>query len=199
MKLSDSNQPSKALIYYFLLGAVEGLFVFIALMLIPPDPKNAWLLGYSRSRLLMAGGIFVGFLVFMGLYVKSVRNNVWLGKVSAKIKILVAELGWFLLFVWGLFILVYFFPYAYYLTKPPLHLVIERMMPLVFWVFLLCIQTLILLFVLGRNMIVDVKQEKFALEVKPIKYAAFFGIAALLLMVMERFIFPGKLVDTFLL
>jgi len=170
--------------YYFILAAMEGIFVFIVLMLIPPDPKNAWLFGYSKSRLLMAGGIFVVVLFFLGLSVKALRSKEWLRKVAFRIKIWVAELGWFLPFIWGLFILIFFAPYAYLLGRPGLHLVIERMLPVIVWGFLLNIQALILILVFRKdagNSRVWTKQEEFILEIKPLKGAVVFGIVTILL------------------
>jgi len=45
----------------------EALGTFIFLLFIPSDPKNAFLLGLSRTRLLMAGGLGVILLVFFGV------------------------------------------------------------------------------------------------------------------------------------
>lgn len=54
----------KTLRYYFYAGFVEGLLAFVILLLIPSDPKNAWLFGLSKSRLAMAAGILAVALVF---------------------------------------------------------------------------------------------------------------------------------------
>ncbi|MEJ2262775.1 MAG: glycosyltransferase family 39 protein [Anaerolineales bacterium] len=63
---------------FWLAISIESLLALTILLLIPPDPKNAFLLGYSLPRLIMALGI-----VMMGIFsfciTMSLRNNVYLG------------------------------------------------------------------------------------------------------------------------
>ena len=59
------------------MGALEGMIALVVTLLIPPDPKNAWLLGYSKNRLLLVGGIFVAMTLFWGLSLKAWRDDAW--------------------------------------------------------------------------------------------------------------------------
>jgi hypothetical protein len=43
--------------FFWLMTTIESLAALAFLLLIPPDPKNAWLLGYSLPRIAMAIGI----------------------------------------------------------------------------------------------------------------------------------------------
>lgn len=54
---------------YFLLGAIEAIGMVVALLLIPADPKNAWILGYSKARIAMMtiGGILIACFVYLGV------------------------------------------------------------------------------------------------------------------------------------
>ncbi|MCJ7702971.1 MAG: hypothetical protein MUO62_15415, partial [Anaerolineales bacterium] len=53
--------------YFWVSGVCEALGSLIFLLFIPSDPKNAFLLGLSKTRLLMAGGLGVILLVFLGV------------------------------------------------------------------------------------------------------------------------------------
>jgi hypothetical protein len=59
--------------YYFRSGVVEGLLALAFLLLIPSDPKNSWLLGYSKSRLLLTVPLILliaFFLLLSNFYAK---------------------------------------------------------------------------------------------------------------------------------
>jgi hypothetical protein len=63
---------------FWLATSIESLLALTFLLLIPPDPKNAFLLGYSLPRLIMALGIvMIG--IFSLCITMSLRNNVYLG------------------------------------------------------------------------------------------------------------------------
>src|SRR3990172_7753669 len=47
-----------ALRIYLLLVSIAGFAALVALLREGSDPENAWLFGFSRTRLLMAGGVF---------------------------------------------------------------------------------------------------------------------------------------------
>ncbi len=51
----------------FWLIAVEGILCLVLLLIIPYDPKNAWILGFSPSRLLIAFGLLLAILVSLWL------------------------------------------------------------------------------------------------------------------------------------
>ena len=52
---------------FLILVCAEGVLSLISLLMIPGDPKNAWILGLSKSRLLMLIMMFlcVGFVSFL--------------------------------------------------------------------------------------------------------------------------------------
>ncbi|HNB52656.1 MAG TPA: hypothetical protein PK530_11965 [Anaerolineales bacterium] len=54
-----SNRSQKIMQYYLWSGVVEGVLALIILLLIPSDPKNAWLFGFSKFRLAMVVGILL--------------------------------------------------------------------------------------------------------------------------------------------
>jgi hypothetical protein len=66
MLKSQQNQLS----YPFLLfkwlcaaAAIESLLAFFVMLVIPADPKNTWLFGYSKTRILIIGLFLVAVLV----------------------------------------------------------------------------------------------------------------------------------------
>jgi hypothetical protein len=66
--------------FYFLLGALGGALCLASLLLIPPDPKNAWFLGYSLPRLSVVALVVLGLAALLGLSIKSWVDDRWLGK-----------------------------------------------------------------------------------------------------------------------
>jgi hypothetical protein len=63
---------------FWLATSIESLLALTFLLLIPPDPKNAFLLGYSLPRLIMVLGIVMIGISSL-LITMSLRNNVYLG------------------------------------------------------------------------------------------------------------------------
>lgn len=61
---------------FWLATSIESLLALAFLLLIPPDPKNAFLLGYSLPRLLLALGIMLTGLISLGITI-SLRNNIY--------------------------------------------------------------------------------------------------------------------------
>ena len=51
--------------YYFRSGIVEGLLALAFLLLIPTDPKNSWVLGFSKSRLLLMIPLILAIAFFL--------------------------------------------------------------------------------------------------------------------------------------
>jgi hypothetical protein len=69
-------------IVLFLLG-LQGLACLIALMLIPADPTNASLFGYSATRLVIAGALLVGTVGFGTSAVLIFKNNLMLQRARS--------------------------------------------------------------------------------------------------------------------
>lgn len=62
------------LVYLFLcLSIIAGTATFAKVLSIPPDPKNAWLFGYSKTRIVTMGGalavllVLLFFVIYLGL------------------------------------------------------------------------------------------------------------------------------------
>lgn len=70
---------------YFLFGILEGLLAFVLLMSIPADPKNAVFMGFSTRRIAMALGLLMLVLVFLGLSIKSWKDEGWLQGIIRKL------------------------------------------------------------------------------------------------------------------
>lgn len=71
--------------YYCVSGVIETLGMIIFMLSIPSDPKNAFLLGFSKTRLLMAGSLGVILLVFLGTMLatwadhdRQKKRNIWI-------------------------------------------------------------------------------------------------------------------------
>jgi hypothetical protein len=88
-----ANIPTtqKALRYYFLSGIVESIIALALLFLIPADPKNSWLFGFSKTRLGMLGVLIGVALVFLFLSARYWQNT----SLSDKINSLFEEYSWF--------------------------------------------------------------------------------------------------------
>ena len=52
---------------FFWLTALEGILCFVLLLIIPSDPKNAWMFGLSLFRLLIALGLVLAVLIVLWL------------------------------------------------------------------------------------------------------------------------------------
>ncbi len=129
------------------LSALEGVIALGMVLDIPADPKNVWLWGYSRTRIMIAASIILLIVFFFSVAIKAWRNPVW---ASSLVKALE---GW--LFATRFWLLpaalcVVFFVSGWTFLIPfqrqlPSFLGIEyyqRLFPLVSWVTLLSAQTL---------------------------------------------------------
>ncbi|HOS44874.1 MAG TPA: hypothetical protein PLQ69_00150 [Paludibacter sp.] len=72
-----NQQPDKITKITLLVSLLEGAVVAAILLLIPPDPKNAFLLGYSKSRLVLIA-ITAGGIVFWGLAMVHMKLQRWI-------------------------------------------------------------------------------------------------------------------------
>ena len=66
----DPKSQRKTVRWYFRLVLVEDLALFAALVSIPADPKNAWLLGMSPSRLAILAFVALMTLAALWLVIK---------------------------------------------------------------------------------------------------------------------------------
>jgi hypothetical protein len=103
----DTNLSSiKTLRGYFDAGLIEGGLAFIYLFLIPTDPKNAWLLGYSKTRWVLVA-VMVILTAGLGWLTYKARNESWLEKLLEHVQPYITHLRWYvpgILFSYGLVI-----------------------------------------------------------------------------------------------
>lgn len=133
---------------YFGLGAIEGLFTILYLLILPSDQKNSFMWGYSLQRLTM---VFGSLLLTTGMGYLGVvfwrnqgRGQQVLQRILSRSRlyysiILLAGVGLYIGWI-GIFLPLYRFGgYAAYF---------ERIRPLLIWLALIFIQTLIPLLML---------------------------------------------------
>jgi hypothetical protein len=139
----------------FLLSLIEGIGVLVSLLLIPSDPKNSWLLGYSQYRIVMIFVMIVFNLVVFGVLLKSLRvsNFVeaivnWISSWSEKKRnfsmILYFSLS---LIIISIFLSLQAIVIANMAIKAPL----IRVTPFLILITLLCTQTLLFVSVGTKN------------------------------------------------
>ena len=82
--------------YYALSGVVEAVLALTFLLAIPSDPKNALILGYSRTRLGMAAAMVGILLVFAGFSISAWRGYRWVVGGAKRIEKTLDNIGGFL-------------------------------------------------------------------------------------------------------
>lgn len=135
---------------YFVLIALEAIWVLVWLSLTPTDPKNAWLLGYSLHRVIMLGGDIVLlisslFLFFRTRLPKS-RFSDWIIQKSSNPEFFLVSF-FIALFLVVVCLLVFFYP----LSVSPEYL--ARLAPLSILAGAVGIQTLVLLIFLNHQLL----------------------------------------------
>lgn len=147
-KNQNSSTVNKALRYYFVTGALEGLVFLIYFLLIPPDPKNAWFLGYSKTRIVASIGLFGIICLFIGATILIWRKSSLSQYIVDKTKYYIDEYQWFIpimIIVTGGSVLG---PYIYLLAQPLQEDIIVRLSPFVYLGTTRVVQTLFVFFYL---------------------------------------------------
>jgi len=189
MKKDTANPLIK---FYFGLLLLEGLGALAFIFMIPTDPKNAWLLGYSKIRIGMGGGMLILNGVLAGLLTQAWRSEKWTQNISGSITKILTEYRWFIpnliLLVTGLI----FGPYFYLLTTPYIELLL-RLSPILLFVFVSLLQTWFLAMLLRppKPKKTDEIQSEHLIRLKPRKVALILsaGIGILLLISLDFFLF----------
>jgi len=146
---------------YLILGILEGIISLVWFFVMPSDPKNVWLLGYSGNRILFITMSFLGATVFAGLLIKSLRNPEWLNKAIGAARLFFQK-KYRKTLIWSLFLVgIFLIITALWLASkehwtiwvlPIVYTVgdyLDRSIPLLVWLLLLCVQTLSLLWLFG--------------------------------------------------
>jgi len=182
--MPDSSQ--KTLRYYLHTGVIEGLVALIILFLIPSDPKNAWVLGFSKSRLAMA----VGLLIVTGAFGWLTRTfgkkeqHLVLSNRLAKIAGNYPNFGPVMLFLYGLVIFgTYLYLILAFQPLSTLQGVLVRIFPLVFYALTRLVQAIMVWIILARRSPQENKplDNQLFIQITPSKIATLLGGIALFL------------------
>ncbi|NPV57230.1 MAG: hypothetical protein HPY76_11250, partial [Anaerolineae bacterium] len=139
------NLDRRAVIIFLPLSTLEGLLTVIAIGLINPDPKNAWLLGFSKQRLMMMAAIFAIVLAFAALLVWMIRKPLRVEAAGKKLlakRRLASVLTWLFGLAFALGLALALLP-AY--RSGALQAYFLRLRPVIIWFTLVCGQALLLL------------------------------------------------------
>jgi hypothetical protein len=153
----SNNSSQKKLSILWGTFTIETLLVIIYLLNIPVDPKNAFWMGFSTSRLLSVALLLVALILFALFTAMAFSGKYKLPIIASIVRLNIAP-GW--LFIVSIAILIVCL-FLLILTPPSLHGArIERLAPILFWLILCCSQVLIYLMVYRR--------EKLLIEMKKI-------------------------------
>ena len=132
---------------FLLISVVEGIVVAVILLFIPTDPKNAFLFGYSKSRLLMLAAVVVLLLLF-GAALVNKRLRSWVARLLDPASRFAKILPW----VGGLMLLL-----LWLTIWMPAHRFEEsaagftRLQPLLIWVELVAVQASLAAWAIGER------------------------------------------------
>jgi len=203
--------------WYCLVAALESALAFLVMLIIPGDPKNAWLLGFSRTRVLILGLLFLC-AILAGITRRAVRNNsLKFNKIIKLIHCLLSNpLSAVCLAIIPLlgtissgWIVVELFLKGGFSNASNL-----RILPVFIWLFLLSIQSLALLFWIfkSKQRVENGENEKLCVDSSQVIFVQFFVITMIAISgslvqiihfcapreLMVRFV-PQQLLDFFLI
>ena len=197
MDQTETGSPHriKVLQSFLLYGLIVSVGCLIIFIVIPADPKNIWMFGYSKTRL----GIFLGFiaasLIFLGLMFKSSRDTSRLDHTSKWIENIVNEYGWFIptwILGFGIFVLG---PNIAIIIKNPLEGFYLRIFPLVLYASLLTLG----IFVVFVIALVDKSKQRKMLDDRQVFQFTPHKVVVVLSAIFVLFLlanFAGTLIDT---
>ncbi|GAB4578831.1 MAG: hypothetical protein Fur0022_15680 [Anaerolineales bacterium] len=139
--------------YYLISGAIEGLMALTILLLIPSDPKNAWLFGFSKSRLAIAAGILLVGAVFgwLGWEFGKKEKHLAVAERWAKTAGDFSLFGPVMLVLYGAALFgAYLYLYFGFQPLTTMQGVLVRIFPVVFYAFTRLVQTIIVWVRLAR-------------------------------------------------
>ena len=157
MKKDNIQFVSMALRIYFFANALIAAICLLVLLLLPTDPKNVWLIGYSKSRLALI--IVFVFLIMLFAYigVKFYRNPRFNQRLVQKVIDFVSEYRSILLVMLPLYsftiilLFVYFYLQMRYQAITSLQVFFDRLLPLVFFGLFLFIMTTIVVILISTR------------------------------------------------
>jgi hypothetical protein len=170
--------------YYFPIAAIEGFFALRYLLIVPADPKNAWVWGFSRNRILMAAAILAASLFFLVLALQTWRGGPRLSRFAGWLGASLSGVWVYGLSCGAALIILVAAPYLYlnFQTQPVL---MQRLAPFIFWAGALYFQTWI--FVVWFYLFVQTREntagESNRLRLNPAKVAAILATVVALLVI----------------
>ncbi len=163
------SKPERLFNLFLLVSIIEGFIVAAVMLAIPGDPKNAFLFGYSKNRLvLVAAALVILTILVIALFNKRIYNS--LVQLASRSKNMARGAPWFgglgALMLW----LTVFTP-AYRLEE--LAASFTRLQPLLIWVALIIVQFALLVWLItGEGNFVNIKA-----ELNPYRRLIFIGFA----------------------
>jgi hypothetical protein len=193
MKRDDIQVVSKALRIYFFANALIAAVCLLVLLLLLTDPKNVWLIGYSKSRLALI--IVFVFLIMLFAYigVKFYRNPRFNQRLVQKVIDFVSEYRSILLVMLPLYsftfivLFVYFYLQMRYQRITSLQVLFDRLLPLVFFgLFLLIMTTIVVILISAR--FPKSQPDSTILYINPMKVFIFLMSVMVLLVLLSVFL-----------
>lgn len=181
-----SNRNQKIVQYYLWAGVVEGVLALAILLLIPSDPKNAWLFGFSKSRLAIAAGISLVAAAFGGLAWRVGKNPY--GTTPDRVAKFAGDFPLFgpvMLTLYGAALFgTYLYLYFGFQPLSTLQGVLVRIFPVVFYVFTRWGQAIVVWVKLAQHgPSTEVVNQPGAIQITPAKVAILLaGIAIFLIL-----------------
>jgi hypothetical protein len=157
--MRNQLKPTLSFNHFTGLLTLETLAGMIYLLALPRDPKNSLLLGYSLQRLALVA--FLGiFLLLFGFFTWKISRNPQAFKASRTRFLGSRGFGWSL---FGLFIL---FLAGFLWTNYPRYMLLdtqlayyERLMPIAVWQWIICLETMLVLYFGKRALSEPVKAD----------------------------------------
>jgi hypothetical protein len=148
-EVNSQDLGAKIIPVYFLLAALGGGIALVLLLTVPGDPENAWLLGLSRLRLVMALGITFGTVLFAGLAAYSWVKPAWRERFAHRVRVGLHHdlvfVALVVLSIAGLILGGQLLRLAYSVSDPYVRGYLTRLAPLLFWGAALSLQTFLVL------------------------------------------------------
>ena len=119
MPLQNHHSLHQRLSRFFTITAVETILTVVFIMAIPKSAKNAWLLGFSKTRYMMALPVLLLALVLIRLAIRFWKDHDWAERLTGRFQtalendrlqgladfsILAVLAGGYLLIKWGFFL-----------------------------------------------------------------------------------------------
>lgn len=158
MKSDDIRVVSLALRIYFLANALIAAVCLLVLLWLPTDPKNIWVIGYSKNRLALIGVFIFLVILFAYIGVKSYRNPRFNQVLVQKVIDFILEYRSILLVMLPLYgftfivLFVYFYLQIRFQSITSLQVFFNRLLPLVVFGLILFIMTYLVVILVSTRL-----------------------------------------------